>query len=164
MTHNPHPIPRRYLDAPVTAVKDARLRALRDTWSGLCGILALGPSGIGKTLTMALLGSALAKEHNEAWTQWIRADELSRALSVRGGAEDIDQLKAARVLVIDELGYERFPELCLEVIGARHDWNRPTLVTSGLKLDAFLERYGEATARRISETGKGCVLNLWGAK
>lgn len=162
MTFNPHPIPRRYLSAPVGSVSDARLLTLAGTWDGVSGRLLLGPSGTGKTVTVARAGAAQAKAHNESWVHWIRADELSRTLSARGGAEEIEQLKSARVLIIDELGWERFPELVLEVIGARHDWERPTLVTCGLKLDAFLERYGEATARRISETGGGQVLNLWG--
>lgn len=164
MTHNSHPIPRRYLAAPEACVSDRRLRELAATWNGVSGKLLLGPSGTGKTVTVARAGAGQAKIHNDSWVHWIRADELSRTLSIKGGAEEIEQLKAARVLVIDELGWERWPELVLEVIGARHDWERPTLVTCGLTLDKFLERYGEATARRISETGGGSIVNLWDTK
>jgi len=162
--HNQHPIPRRYLTAPPGAVTEKRLQELAATWDGVSGKLLLGPSGCGKTLTVARAGARVAKAHGDSWVQWIRADELSRMLSIRGSAEEIETLKSARVLIIDELGYERFPELCLEVIGARHDWERPTLVTCGLRLEGsggFIERYSEATARRISEIGRGSIVNCW---
>lgn len=159
--HNPHPIPRRYRLAPTGTVTDARLVALGTSWDGVSGRLLLGPSGVGKTVSAAKAADLISETKTPTWSQWIRADELSRMLSIRGSAEEIESLKMARVLVIDELGWERWPELCLEVIGARHDWERPTIVTCGLTLEKFLERYGEATARRISETGDGCIIDLW---
>lgn len=159
--HNQHPIPRRYLANVPESKIDQRLLPIARSWDGVSGRLLLGPSGCGKTLTAARAGALIRDAKTETWVQWIRADELSRMLSIRGAAEEIENLKSARVLIIDELGYERWPELCLEVIGSRHDWERPTLVTSGLKLDQFLERYSEATARRISETGGGSIVNLW---
>jgi len=144
-------------------IPDPRLVDVAAIWTGLYGLLLLGPSGCGKTLSAARAGAKVARERTDTWVQWVRADELSRMLSVRGAAEEIETLKSARALIIDELGYERFPELCLEVIGSRHDWERPTIVTSGLKIEQFIERYSEATARRISETGKGAVINCWKA-
>lgn len=162
--YNPHPIPSRYLSAPASCVSDARLLELGSSWNGVSGRLLLGPSGTGKTVTAARAGAAQVKYHTDTWVKWIRADELSRIMSVRGGVDDIETLKLARVLVIDELGWERWPELVLEVIGSRHDWERPMIVTCGLTLDEFIARYGEATARRISETGGGSIVNLWPAK
>jgi DNA replication protein DnaC len=162
--HNNYPIPARYL-TPEAKTKhkhtDARLRIFSDLWTGLSGAVLLGPSGCGKTLTAAISGARQRVLHNESWVYWIRADELTRALSVRGGAEEVEAIKSARVLIIDELGYERWPELVLEVIGARHDWNRPTVVTSGMKLDKLTERYSDATIRRITEVGNGSVFSCW---
>jgi len=149
---NKNPIPRRYLAASSVIIPDPRLVDVAAIWTGLYGLLLLGPSGCGKTLSAARAGAKVARERTDTWVQW-----------VRGAAEEIETLKSARALIIDELGYERFPELCLEVIGSRHDWERPTIVTSGLKIEQFIERYSEATARRISETGKGAVINCWKA-
>jgi len=100
-------------------------------------------------------------KQSETWVKWVRADELSRILSERGGIEQVQELKRARVLVLDELGYERFPELLLEVLGARHDACRPTVVTSGLAIAAIDSRYGDATVRKILEIGSGVVVDCW---
>lgn len=164
--HNQYPIPRRYLkNGAVEKLKslDPRLEAFAASWAGDSGRLLLGPTGCGKTLAAAVAGARIAASKSETWVRWIRADELSRIMSVRGGAEEIETLKRGRVLVIDELGYERFPELVLEVIGARHDDDLPTVVTSGKTLQEIADRYSDATVRRITETGSGKVTNCWGA-
>jgi DNA replication protein DnaC len=70
-------------------------------------------------------------------------------------------LKQARMLVVDELGYERFPELFLEVLGARHDNSRPTVITCGLPLQQVADRYSDATVRRVVEVGEGVVIDCF---
>lgn len=168
MSHNQYPIPKRYLQpAALDAFRLAptQLRAFAKSWEGKSGALLTGPTGCGKTLTAALVAARLIKkESSETWVRWIRADELTRILSERGGVEHIQDLKGSRIVVIDELGYERFPELALELIGSRHDHDRPTIVTSGLKVDAIANRYSDATVRRIVEVGNGCVVDCWGTK
>ena len=167
MSHyNAYPIPRRYLEPSALAAAerlDPRLTKWASTWEGASGGLLVGKTGIGKTLSVAIASARIRDQHTDTavWVRWIRADELSRLLADRNGSEEIRDLKYSRVLVIDELGYERFPELVLEVIGARHDHDRPTLVTSGLTVEAIAQRYSDATVRRIIEVGHGCVVDLW---
>lgn len=163
--YNQFPIPRRYLDkgaALALSKCDARLLAFSATWDGLSGAVLLGGTGCGKSLSAGQAGARVAKANSsDTSVKWIRADELSRLLADRSGHESIEQLKRAKCLIIDELGYERFPELVLEVIGARHDWGRPTLVTTGLRAEALSVRYSDATVRRIVETGVGVAVDCW---
>jgi DNA replication protein DnaC len=166
--HNQFPIPRRYLDQGAKEALanprkcDARLLAFAGAWDGLSGAVLLGGTGCGKSLSAGQAGARVdALNSSDSWVKWIRADELSRLLADRSGHESVEQLKRARCLIIDELGYERFPELVLEVIGARHDWERPTLVTTGLRIEALAARYSDATVRRITETGNGCSVDCW---
>jgi DNA replication protein DnaC len=166
--HNQFPIPRRYTDKLAAAAVrdpskcDARLLAFSATWDGLSGGILLGRTGCGKSLSAGQAGARIAAlNSSDSWVKWIRADELSRLLADRSGHESVEHLKRSRCLVLDELGYERFPELVLEVIGSRHDWGRPTLVTTGLRVEALSARYSDATVRRITETGDGCVVDCW---
>lgn len=158
-------IPRRFREpSALVALKriDQRLRALAARWDGLCGSLVLGPTGCGKSLTAATAGRRVAiANSSETWVRWVRADYLSRLLSERGASDQVETLVRARVLVLDELGYERWPELVLEVIGSRYDRGLPTMVTSGLKLAKVLDRYGDATVRKVTETGNGGVTDCW---
>jgi DNA replication protein DnaC len=167
MKHNQYPIPKRYLEpaaiASLASVHPEAQRFARD-WSGTSGAVLVGPTGCGKTLAAAVACVRVRKiqgEDSNTWVKWIRADELSRLLSERNSGESIQELKVARVLVIDELGYERFPELILEVLGARHDASRPTVVTSGLTLPMLLERYSGAVVRRVTEIDGGVVWDCW---
>ncbi len=120
----------------------------------------MGSTGTGKSLAAAWAAERTL-DRSLTWAKWTRADELSRILAERGASEQLHTLKTARVLVIDELGYERFPELILEVLGARHDASRPTIVTSGLTIEAIGARYSDATVRRIVEIGNGTAVSCW---
>lgn len=162
MSANQYPIPRRYLEASrlnLESALDPRCSQWASNWKGASGAILIGPTGCGKSTAAALAANRV--KQTDTWAKWVRADELSRILSERGGIEHVQVIKQARVLVLDELGYERFPELLLEVLGARHDACRPTVVTSGLTLDAIAARYSDATVRRILEIGTGSVVDCW---
>lgn len=163
--HNQFPIPRRYLSQGALDAKircHPELRSFCDTWTGDTGSLLLGPTGCGKTLVAAFASQRICKiQSSETWVKWVRADQLSHLLNEHTAMDQLNQLNKARVLVIDELGYERWPELVLEVLGTRHDWDRPTLVTCGLKQEQLLKRYSEATARKIIEIASGGVIDCW---
>ena len=165
--HNPFPIPSRYLAPEAIKKRGSSHPALREfarVYGGTSGALLIGPTGVGKSLIAAQVAQAVERQNmSSTWVKWIRADKLSRLLSERGGSEQIDLLENARFLVIDELGYERFPELVLEVIGDRHDHNRPVIVTSGLTQAQIADRYADATIRRITEVGSGGLVDCWGA-
>lgn len=158
---NPYPIAKRYLEPAAVAAR-ARISPELSQWavkhSGASGAVLLGKTGHGKSLAAAWAADRCRQAQSDTWVKWIRADELSRILADRGGSENIDLLKRARLLVIDELGYERFPELILEVLGARHDNSRPTIVTSGSTEKEIAARYSDATIRRVIEVGGGVVI------
>jgi DNA replication protein DnaC len=167
MAHNPFPIPKKYLSSSAQAalgrVKSEALRKYVANWDGASGVAILGDTGTGKSLCAAVACERVrSKAGTDGFVKWIRADELTRLLQERSGSDLIGLVKVARVLVIDEVGYERWPETLLEVIGSRYDHERPTVLTTGLKEDAFALRYSDATIRRISETGNGIVVNCWG--
>ena len=48
------------------------------------------------------------------------------------------------------------------VVDARYSQQRPTIVTSGLRPDAFRERYGDAMWRRLTEKGIGDLIDTGG--
>jgi len=162
---SPFPIAKRYLEPAALAAR-ARLGRHLSEWalshSGASGAVLLGKTGKGKSLAAAWAADRCRLANSETWVKWIRADELSRILADRGGSENINLLKLARLLVIDELGYERFPELVLEVLGSRHDNSRPTIVTSGSTEKEIAVRYSDATIRRIIEIGNGAVIDCEG--
>jgi DNA replication protein DnaC len=164
--HNCYPIVKRNLEPEAIAKSahfDTRLTRWRDNWTGNSGGLLIGKTGTGKTTTVAIAANRIANEHSDVktWVRWIRADELSRILNSQVGADQISDLKRAPILVIDDLGHERFPELILEVLGSRYDNSRPTVVTSGLTISSIMDRYGDSTIRRIVEVGNGYVVDLW---
>lgn len=161
---NAYPIPKRYLEpGAILAIERLHPEAKKfaRSWGGTSGAVLLGRTGSGKSLAAATAAVRVRDENSITWVKWIRADELSRLLAERNAQEAVQELKQARVLVIDELGYERFPELVLEVLGSRHDHDRPTVVTSGLTEKALADRYSDATVRRIVEVGNGFVVDCW---
>lgn len=169
MAHNPFPIPKKYLTQgakqALCRVTTEPLRELAKSWEGASGVAILGDTGCGKSLCAALGCERVRKVHeSEGWVKWIRADELSRLLQERNGAELVNLVKEARLLVIDELGYERWPETILEVVGSRYDHERPTVLTSGLRSEPFALRYSDATIRRVTETGDGMLIDCWPVK
>lgn len=153
------------------------------------GRLICGPTGVGKSLALALVLRRLmraeaAQRYDAAddYTRdnlalvcrdhvWTRAQDLPVArLQTRlgdGEAELVSRALAADLLVLDDLGWESqragAADVVLEVLAARYDAGSPTLVTSGLQLAAVRERYGDALIRRICEAGglPGRVLDLW---
>lgn len=168
MSHNPFPIPSRLINATAKAASrraDELLQVYLSTWAGTGGAALLGRTGGGKSLCAALACERVRQQAGtNGFVKWIRADELARILTERSGGEDIRLLKEARVLVIDDMGYERWHETLLEVIGHRYDKDRPTVITSGLTQETFAQRYSDATLRRIAETGDGVVVDCWAQK
>lgn len=146
-------------------LEDERLVALRDVWDGRSGRLILGPTGAGKSLALAQAARrfALSRSRGEDAPKvvWYRADELARALGERGGTESVSRAKTAALLIIDDLGWERWHETLLEVVGSRYDGRKVTTATTGLKMADFVNRYGDAFLRRIVEVGDGGAIDLW---
>jgi len=148
-----------------------------------CSLL-IGPTGCGKTLAAAMAASVahqwiiqsrgsqfqlvVAKTkptggelRNVKAVRWVRADKLSRMLSSSELKGEFDSMITAPLLVIDELGYDRFPETILEVIGARSELRRPIIATSGKKYNELAERYSDATMRRLSGGKTGILVDCF---
>lgn len=143
---------------------DERLLRFSAEWDGFYGALLTGPTGCGKSLAAATALRRVTLDHPRYWAAWVRSDILTRLAASRDHQGDIARVKSCHVVVIDELGYERFPEAVLEMIGDRYDRNLPTVVTTGLDPAALLARYGDATARKITEIGGGLAINCWSDK
>ncbi len=107
-------------------------------------------------------------------TYWCRAQDLPimrlQTPLGEGEAEGIRYAKSRWFLWLDDLGWESnragAGDVVTEVIAERYDSGLPMYVTSGLTLEAFTEKYGDAIVRRIVEAGSkpGAVVNLWQAQ
>jgi len=171
-------------DDPKVSI-DPRLVKWFSTWSGSVSTLLLGPSGCGKTLTAAFAASTVyqfairepgklarlvvsrARPHggfvrNVQTARWVRADHLSRILSDKNTADEMKAFISAPLLVIDEVGFERFSETFLELIGTRAELGRPMVVTSGLTYDAMVKRYSDSTVRRLANHGGSLLVDCHG--
>lgn len=155
-------IPKRYTSELKKPIKlDARLQQFATGWAGDCGVLLCGPTTIGKSLSAAMALSRVSAGNASDWALWVRADELSRVLATRDNIAEVEKLKSALILVVDELGYEQWPALALEVLGVRYDRELVTVVTSGLKLDVLVKRYSDSVIRKITDIGNGCIIDCW---
>lgn len=89
---------------------------------------------------------------------WVTAAKLSRW--PKYDEEQMRKLLGADRLVIDDMGVEYLDEkgaylsLLDEVLNARYDGMRPTVMTTNLDAQTFKERYGVRLADRIREVGK----------
>lgn len=148
-----------------------RVVAAARAWQPLtAGLVLCGPSGGGKTssLVSRLLeflrdDEAAVAASNEppqplpsfCWTTEAEliADRRGWPLG-RGDAPRVEKAMGAAVLVIDELGYSRAPELMFEVVSERVRHGRgPTSVTTGLGHSELTERYGTGFVRRLTDGG-----------
>lgn len=156
------------------------------------GRLIVGPTGLGKSVACLVVVRRLIveqelriekknrEEGRQDWEAdcaprhrfvWARAFDLANASLEHklgnGEAEEIKAAKDASFLVLDDIGWESKrasgDDAVLQVIAERYDRGLFTLATSGWKVDALVERYGDAVVRRIVETGgkNGKVLDLW---
>lgn len=172
-------------------VRSPKLRALAETYdpSRDGGRLVAGPTGSGKSVAGAAVLRRLAereaaKPEDPRDFQWdpdapapappllfVRALDLPRALLESGlgkGEPELVRFAAeADFLVLDDVGWESkragASDVVVEVVARRYDAGLPTYVTTGKRLDEFVEVYGDAVGRRICEAdGKpGKIMDLW---
>jgi DNA replication protein DnaC len=160
------------------AIHPKLLKAI-DNWDGKRSLVLLGPTGLGKTTSLVeATFRRIAREYD--LTNWpvptfTKAATLTQAWrTTKLGEDEIDApivttAKTCPLLFIDDIGQEaNDPQATLMGIAdARYDRGRITIVTSGLKLDSFIERYGDAFLRRFMDAGgkdSGKVIDLWKAQ
>lgn len=147
------------------AVKDFTAGALGWRW-GHGNLLLLGPTGTGKTTACAVLFRLLlaqgVRDGGPAWENarfmaWFRADDLAEAKREwplgKGEAPDLMRASRARLLVLDDAGWDRDPSACSVVLAARYEAALPTILTSGKTEHELIGHYGAAVVRRMTETG-----------
>ena len=162
-------IPPRYLwarfDAPElrTRVKGASTVLTEATLAlhALSTVLE-GTSGVGKTsLACAMLRART--ERDQVQGMFVTAYAIAKARSEHrlgsGEAPLVERAIRARLLVLDELGAEYAKNTAVqEVIHDRYEQERPTIYTTGFKVQQAAAQYGEGIARRIFEGARLIVL------
>lgn len=149
---------------------DCRLLAMTTAWDPYAGGLAVcGPTAAGKTscLVARLRGmaeDAIAKaEAGEVvrlgrlcWTTEAALARDRREWPLgRGTSPIFEEAEAAAVLVVDEVGYARAADILMELADVRYATGRGTMtITTGLTPEQFIERYGSALLRRLTERGQ----------
>ncbi len=138
-------IPRRYLDVlygdmkETEAIRVAKTHA-RDVARGACLVLS-GPVGVGKTIAAVRLFRWLYRRRICGF--FIPSPEINY--------ENAGGLAEARVLLIDDLGTERFPQDIEYLLEVRHAKVLSTIITTNLNLDAVRRTYGERLVDRFRE-------------
>ena len=86
--------------------------------------------------------------------------------SFQGDSDEIDNIKNAPVLVIDDLGKETdtawVTETIYTIINYRYENMLPTVVTTNLSMKELQKRLGEATISRLKEMCKDTYVNMDG--
>lgn len=77
-----------------------------------------------------------------------------------GESRLVQRAMTCKLLVLDEVGFEvQHDTVIAEIANARYVAEKPTIVTTGLRADAFAKRYGDACYRRLTE--RGTVVEAW---
>lgn len=149
-------IPPRLAEVP----PPSSIPAACDPWHGApWSLTLLGTPGSGKSaLAVEIAYRWLAADPKLKGFRWVRADTLVRDIlqSRRTGHQE----RRAPLLILDHLGDGACNPTAWAVLGEvlaeRHDWQRPTLVTTNLT-QAALEAAHPATADRL-RSGLLCPL------
>ena len=142
------------------AVKSPKLRGVAARYTlDAGGLLVLGGSGKGKTASvnraLRRLVRAATRRADVPRVVWTTAAALVGArIEQKFGEHEaplIGKARAAPVLVVDELGFERLDQpFWTDLIDCRYG-HGVTIVTSGASLEQLRERYGGATIRKLLE-------------
>lgn len=126
------------------------------------GMVLVGPSGSGKTL--ALWAKARDLERSGVNPVFLSAVEFARRLA--SSARDLERnnwLASCRVLIVDDVGKEKLTNavasLMWEVLDARVNERRPTLISTRFKGHGFVERFSDAV---IGEDIRGRISDSCG--
>ena len=133
---------------------------------GKCeGAVLVGPKGAGKTsLACAMVRELADKRAAVAWRAlYVRALDLGvsrRDTPLGSRPRLIEDACNASLLLLDDLGQETEAGPLREVIHARHDDCKPTLVTTAWNNETLQQRYGGGIDRRLFE--RAAVLRMGG--
>lgn len=139
--------------------------AKRWSW-GDGNVLLCGPTRSGKTTAAAYLFRRLLQRavdvggndwENARWMRWASAEDLSvtRRNHGLGQGDPPEVIEAcnARLLFLDDAGWDKdITEVC-SVLAARYERGVPTVITTGHPRAALIAHYGSAVVRRMIEAG-----------
>ena len=127
------------------------------------GMYITGDSGLGKTAALWNLFRRLERQTGKA-PKFIKATHLARQLArAAKDSEDnpIKWLSRYKVLIIDDLGKEKittsFSAQLFDVIDARYENHRPTIITTKFGGKALMQRF---TEKGDDSTGNDIVRRL----
>jgi DNA replication protein DnaC len=145
-------------------IPERRLLDTARAW-GMGNVVFAGPTDSGKTTAAAYLFKRLLAEavktgdewDQAKWMRWVSAEDLSVARRGQrmGQGEPPEAIEAinARLLFLDDIGWDKdITEVC-SVLAARYDRGAPTVFTTGLPRADLLKHYGAAVVRRMLESG-----------
>lgn len=132
------------------------------------GLVLIGASGIGKTMSLWLKARDLEKAGIKP--VFLSAVEFARKLAI--AARDLDKaewLMKANVLIVDDLGKEKLSAavapLIWEVIDSRNNHRLPTLISTRFRGSSFVDRFsdpilGEDVRGRIADCSRVIQFGL----
>lgn len=151
----------RALLAAVSAKRTEALEAAQEwltqkrTW-----LVLLGGTGTGKTVAAVWAMREAARQAEPV--AFRTAAALSRMSGFNEGAVELERLQRVSLLVVDDVGAEAQTSwgqgLLSELLDARHQGFRRTIITSNLGQEAFKQRIGERLVDRIREDGRVVML------
>lgn len=162
----------------VERVGHPRLQGAAARWLPSHGPLTLiGQTGSGKTATVVaivhrLADAALAdaargdastwRATSFLWTNGADLATARRRHPLGAGESPLVTIAGqVPVLVVDELGFETVDTTIGEIVDARYRAALPIIVTSGLTVEGFRGRYGDAIWRKLAQ--RGTVIDAGGA-
>ena len=124
------------------------------------GLLLFGSYGTGKTTMLSCVEDLFRKEYfDRDQVQRCYPGEIIDALKSNQRAAPLAELRQVAVLLIDEAGTEPsvstiWGDRCTpirDIIIARYDYMKTTVIATNLDCEEFLRQYGERVMDRITE-------------
>lgn len=121
------------------------------------GLLILGTVGTGKTHLAASIANYLVEKGipTQFGTFIDYLESIKREYDAIGQKEELSRLKNTLMLVIDDLGKEKWSEwtqqVLFDIVNHRYEYRLPIVVTSNLNPDQLKKYVGEAIYSRLYE-------------